>query len=295
MKISRNDKIKLIAISCVIGFVIFLAIFGDALCSHDPEFVDMSVRLLPPCKEYLLGTDMLGRCLSCRILSGLKYSLVSGVVIVTFTGFVGTVLGVIGAYFRGIPDKLLLYVNIIFQSFPGFVLAVFIAGILGQGLINGIIALCISGWTRYARLSRSLAFEVVNADYVKAARISGLRFGKIFSRHVIPNILIPLAVNMALSISDAIVSIAGLSFLGIGAAPPTPEWGTMIADSRSYFQVAPWTIIMPGLALFILVIIFNLFADALQKVLDPRETVPNRRKEINKTIHNMRKGVKHEN
>ena len=285
MRMTKKDRNKLIAVVCVLAAVVLLAVFGDFLCPHDPQFVNVGNALKSPGTDgYLFGTDMLGRCLACRMLSGLKYSLFSGLLIVGITAAAGTIIGVIGAWLKGAVDKALLYINIVFQSFPGFVLAIFIAGLLGQGLMGGIIALSLTGWTRYARLARSLSFEVVRADYVKAARLGGLGFGGIMIRHILPNILIPLAVNMALSISDAIVSMAGLSFLGLGAAPPTPEWGTMIADSRSYFQTAPWTVILPGIALFVLVILFNVFADAVQKAVDPRETVVSRRKKIKRFL-----------
>ncbi len=295
MRIRKKDKNKLIAVCCILAAVVILAVFGEAFCGHDPYLVQMGDVLKPPGTDgFLFGTDMLGRCIACRVISGLKYSLSAGLLIVLITGAAGTLIGVTGAWFSGIPDKILLYLNVVFQSFPGFVLAIFIAGLLGQGLMNGVLALSITGWTRYARLSRSLSFEVIHSDYVKAARISGLGFFRVLVRHILPNMMIPLLVNMALSVSDAIVSIAGLSFLGIGAAPPTPEWGTMIADSRSYFQIAPWTILAPGIALLLLVILFNVFADVLQKVLDPRETVVSRRQKVKQFFKNKTGGKKNE-
>lgn len=271
MRTGGRERAGLIILAAVAGLLILLAVLGERLCIHDPYYVDMGARLRPPCGEYLLGTDMLGRCIACRLLAGLKYSLSAGCVIVAVTGTAGTMIGMAGAFFGGVPDKFLAYVLVVFQSFPGFILAIFVAGLLGQGLAGGILALSLTGWTRYARLARSLSFEVISSDYVKAARISGIGFGGIAVNHVLPNILPAIIVNMALSISDAIVSIAGLSFLGLGAAPPTPEWGTMIAEARSYFQTAPWTIAMPGLALLVLVIIFNLFAEELRRVIDPKE------------------------
>ena len=270
IKERKKNRRSLIAMSAVILVLTTMSLTAEQLCHHDAYFVDAGQALLKPCSEYWFGTDALGRCVACRLLTGMKYSLFSALAIVFITGTVGILLGVIGAYFGKTVDKALLYLNVVFQSFPGFVLAIFIAGILGNGLINGVIALCITGWARYARLARSLTLEIINADYLKSAKLSGLKTAAVVKQHIIPNIAMPLVVTMALSISDAVIGISGLSFLGIGAKPPMPEWGTMMSEARTYLQIAPWTIIAPGAALFALVIVFNMFANALQNVVDPR-------------------------
>ena len=264
--------------------IVILSVFAERICPHDPYLVDETIALHSPSGEYLLGTDALGRCVACRILCGLKYSLFSSLAIVAMTGLTGIMLGVAGAYFGKAIDRALLYLNVVFQSFPGFVLAIFVAGILGNGLINGVIALSITGWTRYARLSRSLTLDIMHCEYVRSAKLSGLKMPAIVWRHIVPNIVMPLVVTMTLSVSDAVVGIAGLSFLGIGAAPPLPEWGTMLSEARAYLQIAPWTVIAPGIALFALVLVFNAFADTLQNVVDPRSA--------NKSLREKKRAIK---
>jgi ABC-type dipeptide/oligopeptide/nickel transport system permease subunit len=266
----KLNKRKLLIMGVIMGVLIVTALFAEKLCWHDPYLVNLAETLKPPSSEYWFGTDQLGRCMACRILSGLKYTLFSSLAIVVITSIVGVTLGICGAYFGKATDKALLYLNVVFQAFPGFVLAIFIASLLGNSLINGILALSFTGWTLYARFSRSLSQEIIGADYIKSAKLSGLWPVTVIVRHILPNIMVPVVVTMALSVSDAVIGIAGLSFLGIGASPPTPEWGTIMSESRVYLQTAPWTVIAPGMALFALVMCFNMFADALRRVLDPR-------------------------
>lgn len=266
----KKAQFNILGIAIII--LVLIAIFGKYIAPHDPYLVDMSNSLRPPDHEYWLGCDNLGRCILSRILYGASASIFSAFIIIAVISSVGSAIGIIAAIKGGITEKILMKINVIFQAFPDFILAMAIAGMLGTGLRNGMISLCFVCWTKYARLSRSLALEIKDADYLRSAVISGANSIQIMFKHIIPNIISQLFIMAALDVSGIILSLAGLSFLGLSAQHPAAEWGMMMSDCRQYLQIAPWTVIFPGIALFIVVIVFNLFADTFRDLLDAKGT-----------------------
>ena len=225
----------------------------------------------PPSAEHLFGTDKLGRDCFSRILYGAKYSLTSVLALVTSVFIIGTSLGVISGYFGGKIDIVIMRISDIMISFPGMILAIAVAGIMGGSLTNAIIALTIVSWTKYARLARSLVLKIKKRDFIEAAIINGGKPTHILWTHIAPNILPLMIITAATDIGSMMLELAGLSFLGFGAQPPTPEWGLMLNEGRQQLQTAPWLMLYPGLAILVTVVILNLWGDSLREVLDPRQ------------------------
>lgn len=267
IKIKRNKNL-IIRIIVTTLFLIFLFIAPE-LVNHNPFETNLALSLKTPGTDgYLLGTDRVGRCVLCRILTGGRTSIFSAFAVIGIVFTIGTALGVISGYLGGKTDEVISKVTVIFQAFPGFVLAVAIAGILGPGLINGIISLAMVYWTTYCRLARSLVLNIKEAAYIKAAKMCGAKKRHIILKYVIPNMISQMIITATLDIGSVILSMAGLSFIGLGASRPTAEWGAMMSESRTYLQTAPWTIFFPGIALFVSVIIFNLLGDSIRDSMD---------------------------
>ena len=224
-----------------------------------------------PSAAHLFGTDKLGRDVLSRILYGASYSLTSVLFLVFLIFVVGTFLGVIAGYFGGIVDTVIMRFADMMISFPGVILAIAIAGILGGSLVNAMIAMLCVTWTKYARLSRSMVLKIKKRDFVDAAIVSGGSAPHILWVHILPNILPLMVITAAADIGAMMMELAGLSFLGFGSQPPAPEWGLMLNEGRQQLQTAPWLMIFPGLAIFITVVVFNLWGDSLRDVLDPRQ------------------------
>lgn len=261
-------KVQLFIFGGLIVFIMIMALIAPIIAPNDPYLVNMGNILKPPGKGYLLGTDDLGRCIFSRILYGATASVFSSLLVVIIVFIAGTLIGISSAFIGGVYEAVIMRIITIFQAFPGFILAMAIAGMLGTGLRNGILSLCLVYWTSYARVARSLTLEMRGKDYIRSAQISGAGNLRIMIRHIFPNIIAPLLVMAALDVGGVILSLAGLSFVGLSGQRPTAEWGLMMNDSRQYLQIAPWTVIFPGIALLILVILFNLFADTLRDVMD---------------------------
>ncbi len=247
------------------------AVFAPLLTSYQPTEADMKNAFLAPSAEHLFGTDKLGRDCFSRVLYGARNSLASALLLVVLVFSVGTALGVISGYIGGKTDAVIMRCADIFISFPGVLLAIAIAGIIGGSMLNAIIALTCATWPKYARLSRSLVLKVKQNEYIAAAFVNGGTPLHILTRHILPNILPLLVVTAAADIGALMLELAGLSFLGFGTQPPAPEWGAMISEGRQHIQTAPWLMIFPGLAIFVSVVIFNLWGDSLRDVLDPRD------------------------
>ena len=224
-----------------------------------------------PGREHLFGTDKLGRDVFSRVLCGARYSLTSALVLVACIFVVGTALGVLAGYFGGVVDSVIMRLADMMISFPGMVLAIAVAGIMGASIVNAVIAITLVSWTKYARLARSIVLKVKHRDFVTAARISGARHGHILWKYMLPNVLPTLVVTATTDIGSMMMELATLSFLGFGATAPLPEWGVMLKEGRAHMQSAPWLMIYPGLAIFITVVVFNLFGDGLRDILDPRD------------------------
>jgi peptide/nickel transport system permease protein len=226
--------------------------------------------LAPPGVEAWLGRDDLGRSVLARLAAGARISLEVALLVVSVTALFGTALGLFAGWCGGLVDTLLLRLTDVFLAFPGILLAIALAGVLGPGIANVMIALCVVGWVGFARLARAQTLSVKQRDHVQVAHALGVVPTRIVLRHVLPLIAGPLIVEASFACAAVIVAEAGLSFLGLGVQAPTPSWGSMIRDGARYLLVAPHLVLMPGLALASLVVAINLLGDALRDRLDPR-------------------------
>lgn len=249
-----------------------LCLVAPAFMPNDPNYVDLKNAKLPPNDQYPWGTDGLGRCVLSRVLDGASTTVFSALIIVGLTLIVGSLIGIVGGYFGGVVDSLLMRISDVFLAFPGFVLALAVAGMLGKGLDNAIFALVAVGWPQYARLARSSVLSLREENYILAAKLNGQTTFSILFRHILPNAIRPVVVMASLSISGAILSLASLSFLGLGPQPPAAEWGSMISEGRGFMQRYPWMVFYPGMAIFLASVLFNLLGDSVRDVLDPYDS-----------------------
>ena len=250
--------------------LVIVAVSAPLIAPYDPLDAIMKDANMEPSAAHLFGTDKLGRDVLSRILYGASYSLSSVLILVSAIFIVGTTLGVLAGYFGGKVDIIIMRIADMMISFPGMILAIAIAGIMGGSLVNAMIALLVVTWTKYARLARSMVLKVKKRDFVEAAVVNGGTPIHILWTHIVPNILPLMVITAAADIGAMMMELAGLSFLGFGSRPPAPEWGLMLNEGRIQLQTAPWLMFFPGLAIFLTVVIFNLWGDALRDVLDPR-------------------------
>lgn len=259
--------------SALVLCLLLIAIAAPVIAPYDPTHAAMKDAFLEPGAQHLFGTDKLGRdCLS-RVLYGARASLTGVLVLVASVFVVGTTLGVVSGYFGGKVDMVIMRISDMMISFPGMILAIAIAGIMGGSLVNAVFALTIVSWTKYARLARSMVLKVKRRDFVEAAIVNGGTASHILWTHILPNILPMMVITAAADIGALMMELAGLSFLGFGSQPPAPEWGLMLNEGRQQLQTAPWLMFFPGLAIFVTVVVFNLWGDNLRDVLDPRGDV----------------------
>ena len=251
--------------------VVWVAVFAPWVAPKDPLEAVMLDSLKAPCAEYPLGADKLGRDILSRVIFGTRTSLVSTLILVATIFVVGTILGIIAGYFGGWIDQVIMRIADMMISFPGMILAIAIAGMLGPSLQNGVIAITAVSWTKYARLARSMVLKVKRNLYVEAAVVNGTSTLKILWKHILPNMLTTMTVTAAADMGTMMLELASLSFLGFGAVAPTPEWGLMLNEGRTYMAKAPWLMIAPGIAIVIVVIIFNMLGDSIRDILDPRQ------------------------
>jgi peptide/nickel transport system permease protein len=256
----------------IFGLLLFvvLALLAPFISPHDPLAPNVQASLTPPSAAYPLGTDKLGRDLLSRLLYGAQISLRSGILVVLGAGTFGTVIGLLAGYRGGWADELLMRVTDIFFAFPFLILAMAIAAALGPSLRNALIAVAVVSWPVYARLVRGQVLVLRERDFVQAAYAIGSPGVRILLRHLLPNVLAPLLVQASFDMGTTILSVAGLSFIGFGAQPPTPEWGTMISEGRNYITTQWWLTGVPAAAILLLVAAFNLLGDGLRDILDPR-------------------------
>ena len=240
---------------------ICMAIFAGALSPHDPLQVDVANRLQPASTEFLLGTDSLGRCVLSRLLHGARNSLLSAAVVLLTTVSVGTVVGLFAGFFGGRCDYLVQRLLEGVMAFPGLILALAIAGVLGPGLENAVLALCLVHWVGYARIVRNMTLSLRERTYVQASRIAGASSLDLLRRHILPEVAPAVVVVATLDYGRIIISIAGLSFLGLGAQPPAPEWGAMLSEGKAYMQVAPQLILWPGVMIAGIVLALQLLSE----------------------------------
>ncbi|MBR7552766.1 ABC transporter permease [Allobacillus sp. GCM10007491] len=254
----------------IIVFFLILGIFAPILTPYGFEDQDPVNRLLTPSVEHWLGTDDLGRDIFTRIAYGARISLYVGFFAVIGALIFGTLLGIFAGYFGRWIDMLISRIFDILLAFPSILLAIAVVAILGSSLENALIAIAIINIPIFGRLVRSKVISLREEEYVLAAKAQGMKNGRIIMYHILPNSLAPIIVQATLGFGTAILEAAALGFLGLGAQPPTPEWGKMLADSRDFLQLAPWTLIFPGVSIMLVVLGFNLIGDGLRDALDPR-------------------------
>ena len=257
------------------GMVLAVAVFAPFLTPYDPYEQDLEGALSPPNSTNLLGTDRYGRDLLSRVIMGSRTTLCASLLLLLTIATVGSFIGAICGYRGGKVDSFLMRMSDVFLAFPQMVFAIAVTGALGGGLLNAVAALAVVGWPKYARIARSLTLTIRVMPYMEAARMAGTNSCGMLRHHVLPNIAGPVLVTVALDIGTIIMELAGLSFLGLGAQPPTAEWGTMMNNGRSMLQTAPWVILAPGTAIFLSVAVFNLLGDKLRDVMDPSTSSTN--------------------
>lgn len=264
-----KSKTSLIGLLIIILLLVVAAI-APMIATHDPEIQQVLDRYQPPSSQHYLGTDELGRDIFSRIVYGTRISLQIGVIAVGISLIVGVLLGGIAGFFGRWLDMIIMRLIDIMMAFPSILLAIAMVAVLGPGLTNAMIAVGIVGIPHFARIVRSTVLSVKETEYIESARAIGVKNKRILFRHVLPNCMAPIIVQTTLSVGTAILDAAGLSFLGLGAQPPDPEWGAMLSDGRAALQSAPWVVAFPGMAIFLFVLGFNLFGDGLRDALDPR-------------------------
>ncbi|MGI6096388.1 MAG: nickel transporter permease [Lachnospiraceae bacterium] len=252
---------------CIILTAVFAPIVTGGVDPLKGSLVD---ALLPPCKEHIFGTDKMGRDIFTRVIYGARASLTATFGVVALIFLVGTVMGVISGYFGGVIDAVIMRIADMMLAFPGLVLALAVAGIMGASIKNAIIAIVVVSWTKYARLARSLVLKIRDRDYVSAAIVTGSKTPYMLLSYMLPNALPTLIITAATDIGSMMLELAAMSFLGFGAKPPAPEWGYMLNEGRACMQSAPWLMIFPGLAIFVVVVVFNMLGDSVRDILDPK-------------------------
>jgi peptide/nickel transport system permease protein len=267
-----KNRLNLVGVVIVFGFL-FLSLLGPTLAPYDPNAQDITnSKLLAPSFHHPMGTDELGRDVLSRIMAGTRISLQVAVVVLGFAVTFGTIVGAISGFFGGFVDEMLMRFTDMFLAFPAFVLAIAIAASLGKSLTNTMIALSTVFWPWYARLVRGQVLAIREREFVDAARSVGLSPSRLLLKHILPNAISVVIIQITLDVGYAVLATSSLSFIGLGAQPPLPEWGTMMSTARNYFRDAWWYITFPGIALTLTVFAFNVLGDGLQDALDPRSS-----------------------
>ena len=276
VRVFLKDRLALAGV-VVILFIIIIAIFAPHLAPYPSQGAGESaqpilkMQFLAPSWHHLMGTDIYGRDILSRVMYGAKIPLIISFLVTLSCVLIGVPLGGVAGYYGGVVDEVIMRITDIFLAFPVLVLAIFFVAFLGASLTNVAIALVISWWPWYTRIVRGMAASLRERPYVEAAKVMGVRNLTIIRRHILPNSLGPVVVQMTLDVGTVILAAAGLSFIGLGAQPPTAEWGSMVADGRDLMVSGQWWVgVFPGLAILILVLAFNLVGDGLRDVLDPR-------------------------
>ena len=270
-KLRKNTvKMRLIIFGTLAALLVVCSFFSAYLTPYDPYLQDLSIAKQAPSAQHLLGTDRYGRDMLSRVIAGSRASIFSTLLLVAIITALGTAVGVTCGWTGGWVDTVLMRISDVFLAFPGLVFALAVAGSLGGGLQNAIIALAAISWPKYARIARSQTLAQKETQWMKAVRLSGSGTGKIILKHILPNILGPILVTSMLDIGTMMMELAALCFLGLGAKPPIPEWGSMMSDTRSLMTTSPWITFSPGIAIFLSVMIFNLLGDTIRDYADPK-------------------------
>ena len=263
--IGKDTQLKIFLVLAII--VVLIAIFAPKIIPYSFD-EEVGASLTAPNGKYFFGTDQIGRDLFSRVIYGARYSIFMTMTLVFIIFVVGTVLGVIAGYFGGIADSVIMRIGDMMIAFPGLILAIAIAGLLGPSVRNAIIAISAVTWTKYARLARSMVLKIKQELYVEAAKITGSKNYSVIFKYIIPNMITTMIVTAVSDMGTLMLEIAALSFLGFGAQPPTPEWGAMLNEGRTTLSRAPWMMMYPGLAIVIVVIIFNMLGDSVRDLVD---------------------------
>lgn len=264
----RRNHLALLGL-LIVGFWLLITLGAPLLAPYEPLKQNIVDRLQPPGSTYWFGTDQLGRDIFSRVMYGGRISLPAALMVILLAGAVGTLIGSVAGFWGGMIDELFMRLTDIFMAFPTIILAMSIAAALGPNISNAIVAMTVVWWPNYARVVRSLVLSVKENEYVLASRATGARELRVLWRVVLPNSFAPVLVMATLDLGNAILVFAGLSFLGLGAEPSTPEWGRMISDGIAFFDQW-WMSAFPGLAIFTIVMAFNFVGDGLRDALDPR-------------------------
>ncbi|MCI1958029.1 MAG: ABC transporter permease [Clostridia bacterium] len=272
--LNRKNAILFMGVTLTI-LIIIVAVFAPYIEPYNPTKMELSQKFIAPCSKYILGTDHLGRDILSRIIEGSRVSLLTAVFVVGISVFIGLTLGLISGYFGGAVDMVLMRIVDVLLAFPTIIFALALSTMIGTGQINLIIAICCIQWTRYARVTRGEAIMLKNAEYIDAAKTIGNSNLSIILNYVLPNVISKILILASLDMGTIILYCASLSFLGLGAQPPSPEWGVMINEGKDYIQYAPWIAVSPGIAIAVCALAFNMLGDGLRDMLDPRmkETV----------------------
>ncbi len=255
----------------IVLLLIILALFAPWIAQIDPNAQDYSRLLIPPSAQHWFGTDDLGRDIFARVIFGARISLQAALIVVFIAMLIGVPLGLISGYFRGVWDEwVIMRVVDAIQAFPFLILALALAAVLGAGFGNAMLAIGIGFAPAFIRITRAQVMSIRNLEYIHAARATGIPNWRIVCYHVLPNALNPIIIQATLAMAAAIIAEASLSYLGLGVQPPTPSWGSMLNHAQSMMSVAPYATLFPGLAIFIVVLGFNLLGDGLQQTLDPK-------------------------
>lgn len=264
----KNDRLMMIGAIIIVGLV-SVATLAPFITSYDPIAINPPERLEPPSQRHAFGTDEAGRDIFSRVLYGARLSLFVGFITVLVVGAIGTIIGTLAGSFGGIVDEVIMRISDIFMAFPFFLLAIVFVATFGANVVNAICAMVISWWPLYARLARSRALVVRESLYVEAAKSIGASRSRILFKYFLPNVLTPVLVQSTTDLGVAIFYMAALGFIGLGAQPPAPEWGSMIGTARTFILQAWWYITFPGVAISISVFGFNLLGDGVRDMLDP--------------------------
>ena len=253
----------------LIFFILVLAIFGNFLAPYDPYLVNLKDSLLPPSSEHLFGTDVNGRDMLSRILVGASSSLLSTLSVIMFAALVGVFFGTVSALGPRWLDEIVMRFSDVALAFPALILSLGFAAALGPSLRSAVIALALTWWPGYARLVRTFVLEIRHKEYIAAATVLGVSKIRLIFKHILPNALVNLYVQITIDVSAVLLVISGLSFIGIGAQAPSAEWGALVADGRNYILVGWWTVMIPGIVICSTALLFNLAGDALRVMNDP--------------------------
>lgn len=272
-KVKKNStEVRLIFFLILVMILLLITLFADKLVPYDPYAQDLGQAMLPPSALHWMGTDQYGRDMFSRVVIGAQTSIFSTLALVSVISVFGTIVGTLCGYYGGLLDSVVMRISDVCLAFPGLVFALAIAALLGGGVSNAAIALAVISWPKYARVARSQTLALKSSSFVSAARLSGCSSMQMILRHILPNSLGPILVTAMLDIGTMMMELAGLSFLGLGAQPPTAEWGNMMSGGRSMLQTYPWLVLSPGFAIFLTVVIFNLLGDTVRDYMDPKNS-----------------------